>query len=349
VKIVTIPSTDRAFQAHVERLAARARFTEPEALGARLRRLFPRVLVRARQLTGESDVWYVYRDGGWRPDDTVWWQQPNVPRVELSADGWVVSATPAARGLLAVGDGEERHHFTDFAAPGALEDATALFEIVRSGHDLDATVRIRPLTGDIIACELHATRNGDRLVGHLRLAHDITARVSSGVHVPRLKTRPDADVVFARYAQHALATISDPTPDELAVRLRRLYPHAQVVPDGEIWTVHRDRVPPASSPTAWWDDGALPRVQYDERGLILDANDAALALINPALIGRHWHDFVTPGSTDEVNTVIEMIRNAGWAVSRFRMPAADGRLIEFDSYTRVDGDVLTTVIRPVAT
>ena len=91
----------------------------------------------------------------------------------------------------------------------------------------------------------------------------------------------------------------------------------------------------------------LPRVRSDERGLILEANDAALRLINPGLVGRHWHEFVIPGSTEQVNTVIDMIRSAGSAVSRYRMPSADGSLIEFDSYTRVDGDVLTTIIRPV--
>ena len=34
--------------------------------------------------------------------------------------------------------------------------------------------------------------------------------------------------------------------------------------------------------------------------------------------------------------------------SRFRMPAADGSLVEFDSYTEVDGEAFTTVMRPRA-
>jgi hypothetical protein len=138
-----------------------------------------------------------------------------------------------------------------------------------------------------------------------------------------------------------------PTPDELAVRLRRLYPHAQVEVDGDAWLVQRDRSLVYAGGSGWWEDPMLPRVQYDERGLILDANEPALRLISPALVGRHWHELVIPGSTEQVNTVIEMIRKEGWAVSRFRMPSAEGSLIEFDSYTRVDGEILTTIIRPV--
>lgn len=38
----------------------------PEALEAILRRRFPRAVVRARALSGETiTVWYVYRDGHW--------------------------------------------------------------------------------------------------------------------------------------------------------------------------------------------------------------------------------------------------------------------------------------------
>jgi hypothetical protein len=330
----------------VERVVASGKFATPEALGGRLRRLFPRVLVRARQLAGEGDLWYVYRDGGWRPDDAVWWQRPNVPRLESTDDGVIVEATPEARGLLGIGPDERPHHLAEFIVPGALDDASALFEIVRSGHDLDATIRVRPLTGDVIACEIHSTRRGDRLVTYLRLADDVAARAPHGRTLPRLVTRPEADVVFARYAEEAIQTI-EPTPEELAIRLRRLYPHAQVVAGGDAWIVQRDREPVSNGSSEWWDDPSLAWVRYDGQGLILDANQAALALINPTLVGRHWHDFVTPGSTEQVNAVIEMISTAGWAVSRFRMPSAVGSLIEFDSYTRVDGDVLTTIIRPV--
>ena len=36
----------------------------------------------------------------------------------------------------------------------------------------------------------------------------------------------------------------------------------------------------------------------------------------------------------------------GAAESRFRIPAADGSLVEFDSWTEVDGETFTTTMRP---
>ena len=46
--------------------------------------------------------------------------------------------------------------------------------------------------------------------------------------------------------------------------------------------------------------------------------------------------------------VLRLIVEAGWAVSRFRMPGGDGYLFEFDSYTPADGEAFVTVMRPVA-
>jgi hypothetical protein len=38
------------------------------ALQGRLRRLYPRAVVRERDLADEPPLWYVYRDGHWVPD-----------------------------------------------------------------------------------------------------------------------------------------------------------------------------------------------------------------------------------------------------------------------------------------
>ena len=56
---------------------------------------------------------------------------------------------------------------------------------------------------------------------------------------------------------------------------------------------------------------------------------------------------MTTGSTDAVDDMIGIIREAGGAVSRFRMPDASGALIEFDSFTSVDADLerLVTIMR----
>jgi hypothetical protein len=46
--------------------------------------------------------------------------------------------------------------------------------------------------------------------------------------------------------------------------------------------------------------------------------------------------------------MLAILAELGAAESRFRMPAADGSLVEFDSYTEVDGEAFTTVMRPRA-
>jgi len=73
-ELVTIPSSDLAFRALVNRLAPEPA-GGPGGLERRLRRLFPRVVVRRRDLTGEPPAWYVYRDGRWRPQSAdTWWE-----------------------------------------------------------------------------------------------------------------------------------------------------------------------------------------------------------------------------------------------------------------------------------
>jgi hypothetical protein len=45
--------------------------------------------------------------------------------------------------------------------------------------------------------------------------------------------------------------------------------------------------------------------------------------------------------------MLEILGEVGAAESRFRMPRADGTLVEFDSYTVVKGEEFETVMRPI--
>ena len=95
----------------------------------------------------------------------------------------------------------------------------------------------------------------------------------------------------------------------------------------------------------WWIADGLATVRYDEQGLILAANEPAQVLLGRDVVGRHWQDLVTAGTTDQVAAVLRLIKEAGWAVSRFRMPSSDGHLFEFDSYTEASGDGFMTIMR----
>jgi hypothetical protein len=348
-QLMTIPSSDRAFRDHVAGIHGDA--LTPGELERRLRRIFPRVVVRERSLSGEPAAWYVYRDGGWRSGgDGDWWAHPSLPRVVVSAEGWMTSATPTAAGLLGIDPADVgEYHFTDFVVPGTLDDAVSLFRVIEAGNNLTATILLRPTSGDVIAVELHAARHGTSVVGVLRLASDveIAAEPAEIQRPATVRTIPATDVAFRGYVLRAIERMPEPTPGGLSLRVRRLYPHASTRAEGDdVWTVRRDPGASDSPTTAWWLDDALPRVRYDAQALILEANAAARTFLGHDLVGHHWQEFVTPGSTEEVGVMLEILRDVGAAESRFRMPRSDGTLVEFDSYTSADGEEFVTVMRP---
>jgi hypothetical protein len=156
---------------------------------------------------------------------------------------------------------------------------------------------------------------------------------------------PATDVAFRVYAQRAMERMPEATPEGLALRLRRLYPHASVEDEDGRWTARRDHAGVASAAEPWWHAVDLPRVRYDAQALIIEANEQAEAFFGRAMVGHHWQEFVTPGSTDQVGVMLAILADVGAAESRFRMPRGDGRLLEFDSYTEVHGEEFVTHFR----
>jgi PAS domain-containing protein len=264
----------------------------------------------------------------------------------------VVSANPTAAGLLGI-DPRDAHeyHFTDFVNPGALDDSVALFDSILEGRPLDATILLRPISGDVLAVDLHAVRRGGDIVGVMRFADDLDMAVEPLSQVPAvtLVTSPATDVAFRVFALRAMGRMPEPTPDGLALRLHRVYPHATVHPDGGTWTAAREPSIDGQASDDWWREPGLARVRCDARALILEANDAACELFGRDLVGHHWQEFAVPGSSDAVTVMLDILREAGAAETRFRLPRADGTLLEFDSYTTVTGGDFATIMRPVET
>ncbi|MEA2674868.1 MAG: hypothetical protein QOI92_2060 [Chloroflexota bacterium] len=347
-RLVVIPTSDAAFQQIAERLLEDRDAKSAAALQARLRTVFPRAVVRARDIAGDAPAWYVYRDGGWRSDhDAPWWQEPDLPRLTISQDGWLVDGNPTALGLLGVDAAEMgARHFTDFVTPGTLTDALAIFAIVREGNDLTATIALRPASGYVIAVDLHAWREGDKIHGVMRLADDIEPAVSEVTfHPPALRCQPESDVAFREYAARSLSRMPEPTPEGLAMRLRRLYPRADVTRVDDHWVAVREPAGRDATSAGWWAEPSLARVRYDAQALILETNEAATALFGREMVGHYWQEFVIPGSAEQVSAMLSILAEMGRAESRFRMPRADGSLVEFDSYTQVDGETFVTVMR----
>jgi hypothetical protein len=64
--LVINPRSDEAFARRANRLVEDGIAT-PYELEQELRREHPRAVVRARGLSGEPPIWYVYREGTWIP------------------------------------------------------------------------------------------------------------------------------------------------------------------------------------------------------------------------------------------------------------------------------------------
>lgn len=63
--LIVNPSTDGLFGTYAETLVDHGAATTAE-LEHRLRTIYPRAIVHARELAGEAGlIWYVYRDGHW--------------------------------------------------------------------------------------------------------------------------------------------------------------------------------------------------------------------------------------------------------------------------------------------
>jgi hypothetical protein len=61
--LILNPLDDDEFLRLARDLAGQA--GHPEALQTRLRQYYPDAVVRPRDLSGERETWYVYRDGRW--------------------------------------------------------------------------------------------------------------------------------------------------------------------------------------------------------------------------------------------------------------------------------------------
>jgi len=251
-------------------------------------------------------------------------------------------------GALAIDDDDpSTHYFTDFVVPGTLDDAVSLFQIIGSGKVLDATILVRPTSGDIVALDVHARLVDDAIVAVFRLAGDVPAPPEAHVvgRPSNVRFVPATDVAFRSYAQRALDRMPEATPDGLAIRLHRLYPHATVEQEADQWVLRRDRHVTEADGEQWFRQPDLPRVRYDAEALILEANGAAESFFGQQMVGHYWQEFVTPGSTDQVGIMLDILAEIGAAESRFRMPRGDGHLLDFDSYTETHGEEFVTVFR----
>jgi PAS domain-containing protein len=346
--LFTVPSSDRAFAQFVRRISAHLPDASPSDLQARLRGLYPSVLVRPRGLSSEDHTWYVYREGRWVDGKAGdWWHEESMPRMDIDRDGFIASANATAGEAFGIAPNRLVHrHYTDFAVPGTGADMILMREIMLAVGEAGGTFRHIRADGDVRIAEYHsiATDSGStvtiRPIGPMAVATPPRPR-------PDFEIRPAADGLFARVVDGIVARMPDPTPEGLQLRLRRSYPYATV--DGAEfahWRVSRDPRPDRDALD--WQDPNLARTVALDTSLIVEANEAAQQLLGRDLVGRHWQELALPSSLDQRLEMRDYYVANGGAESTFRLVGAGGELVDYDYRLWWEGDRFITVMSPFA-
>ncbi len=139
----TFPSTDLVFRRAVD--TAMQRSSTTTELVEQLEPLYPQVRVVERELSGEPDLVYVYRDGWFvPPDDAPWWEAPDASAVTISTSTGRITAANDHVGSIFGARPDEivGRPFTDFVLPEAAETARASLAMILELGEARSTARI---------------------------------------------------------------------------------------------------------------------------------------------------------------------------------------------------------------
>jgi PAS domain-containing protein len=270
-----------------------------------------------------------------------------MPRMDIDRDGFIASANAAAGDAFGIAPNRLAHrHFTDFAVPGTLDDMLLAREIMLSVGEAGGTFRHIRGDGEIRVAEYHSVATDSGSTVTLRPIGPAQNAPASRPPVA-IETRPASDGLFAVVVDGIVARIPEPTPKGLELRLRRSYPYASVDgADPARWRVGRD--PRVDPPPIDWEDPGLARTVALDTSLIVEANEAALALLGEDLVGRHWHELALPASLDQRLQMRDYYVATGGAESTFRLIGSSGELIDYDYRLSWLGDRFVTVMSPFA-
>lgn len=165
LQAVTFPRSDRVFARFVaDVLAARQAKADQPELERRLRSVYPRAVIRARETLGGYDVdpvWYVYRDG--RPLSRAaadWWTAPGVAEATFAEGGPYLTANDAMCALHGLPPGGlAGRRWVEFATEAAVAEAKALWQRLRvdgwpdAGDAIQSTFTLLRADGRLLPVE----------------------------------------------------------------------------------------------------------------------------------------------------------------------------------------------------
>lgn len=159
-----IPSSDLVFGRVVKAAASTVR--SAEQLRARLRPIYPAVVISERVLSGEPRAAYVYRDGRLQPEASgAWWTDPGAARVTIElASGTILDANERWAALVGGPRGSlPGQPLTAFLPPEAVSVARFLPGILVETGEAHSSVILRRRDGASIPTDFRAVLDGDRM------------------------------------------------------------------------------------------------------------------------------------------------------------------------------------------
>ena len=150
---------------------------------------------------------------------------------------------------------------------------------------------------------------------------------------------PPYDVVFTRLATDRLAALPERDPGALQAALRTTFADAAVrrrdplasLGGGEAWYAYRDgRYSPFTDEAPWWDAPDVARLEIDDEGRYVAANESALALIGvdaEGLAGIRSGDLTDSATRPTVPWLWQLLQDVGELHSTSRLVTPDGRLV----------------------
>jgi PAS domain S-box-containing protein len=164
-----------------------------------------------------------------------------------------------------------------------------------------------------------------------------------------VSTFPSSDRAFKRVVEHVGADTTSTSKDEVARRLRPLFPRVavfeqQLTGEPTRLYVFRDGRYEAKSTESWWDKPGVACVCVSaSTGRLIDVSSeyAALMHAEPSdLVGRHYTDFVQPEARDAAGAMFEALTEDRDVSSEALIRRVDGTTVRIELHaSREDGEI----------
>ena len=171
-----------------------------------------------------------------------------------------------------------------------------------------------------------------------------------------LSTFPSSDHAFQRVVERIAADTGTSSKEDLARRLRPLFPRVAVF-EGQLagepsrLYVFRDGRYELTTPDRWWEGDAVACIRLSiQSGRIVNVSREYAELIRADrddLVGRHYTDFVQPEAREAAQTMFSALAENREVSTEALLRRVDGTTLRIELHaSRLDGEI-NVYYRPI--